>query len=492
MTRKQDLIILFSIFVSGCTGVASLLPPNDPLERLKYDIDTVLLDSIFIPSRASIKVVSLETHETLYERDAKLLFRPASNIKLLTSAAGIHYLGPGFLFKTSVHADSISPDGILTGDIYLKGSGDPDLRTSHLDSLARILRASGLNSITGDVVGDVSYFDDLYWGNGWMWDDEPGSDEMFITPLSVNSNCVKVRVEPGIWAGDSALVSIEPQTEYVMPINFAKTVTDTIVQPLKVTRLFKQRSNIIIVEGEILAGSTPREEQLSVWKPELYAVQLFKEALMRSGVPVRGRARIGTVSAHASELTHHERRFDSIVVNLNKVSDNLSAENTLKTLAAVKRGIPGKAVNGIYVVNEFLSTLGIDTTAYLMADGSGVSHYNLLTTEMLIQLLAAVYNRPDLFPLFYESLPIAGVDGTIRGRMKAMAAEGNVRAKTGTISGVSSLSGYVKSRENEMLAFSIMMQNFIKPNRLYREAQDRIANLLARFSRRRVESAAVN
>jgi len=492
MYKKAVLIILFSIFVSGCTGVASLRPPGDPLERLRFDIDAVLADSIFIPSRTSIKIVSLETHQTLYERDAKLLFRPASNMKLLTSAAAIHFLGAGFLFKTSVHADSISPDGILSGDIYLKGFGDPGLQTSHLDSLAGILKASGLNTITGDVVGDVSYFDDLYWGNGWMWDDEPYSDEMFITPLSVNSNCVIVKVEPGIVAGDSALVSIAPQTEYVVPINFAKTVTDTVIQPLKVTRLFKQRSNIIIIDGQILAGSTPRQEQLSVWKPELYAAQLFKEALMRAGVLVRGRSRIGTVSTGATELTHHERRFDSVVVNLNKVSDNLSAENTLKTLAAIKRGVPGTAVSGIYVVNEFLATLGIDTTGYLMVDGSGVSHYNLLTTEMLIQLLRGMYNRHDLFSLFYESLPIAGVDGTLRGRMKAMAAEGNVRAKTGTISGVSSLSGYVKSRENEMLAFSIMMQNFIKPNQLYREAQDRIANLLARFSRRRIDSAAAN
>lgn len=492
MSRKPDLIILVSLFVFGCAGVSSLRPPTDPLDRLKYDIDTVLSDSIFIPSRASVKVVSLETGETLYARDPKLLFRPASNMKLLTSAACINGLGRDFLFKTSVYADSVSPDGVLLGDIYLKGFGDPHLKTSHLDSLARILKSSGLNIATGDVVGDVTYFDDLYWGSGWMWDDEPYSDEMFITPLSVNSNCVKVKVEPGIVAGDSAIVSIEPQTEYVMLMNFARTVTDTVIQPLKVTRLFKQRSNIIIVEGQILTGSSLREELLSVWRPELYATQLFKEALNRAGIPVRGRARVGTISAFANEVTHHERRFDSIVVNLNKISDNLAAENALKTLAAVKRGIPGNALNGIYLVNEFLSTLGIDTTGYLMVDGSGVSHYNLLTTEMLVQLLVGMYNRPDLFPLFYESLPIAGVDGTLRGRMKAMAAEGNVRAKTGTISGVSSLSGYVKTRENEALAFSIMMQNFIKPNRLYREAQDLIANLLARFDRRRVESAASN
>ncbi|MBI3003866.1 MAG: D-alanyl-D-alanine carboxypeptidase/D-alanyl-D-alanine-endopeptidase [Ignavibacteriales bacterium] len=476
---------LFSLLI-GCAGVQTISPPTDPLERLKYDIDLILADSIFIPARTSIKVSSLESGEVMYERDSKMLMRPASNMKLLTSAAALQILGKDFQFRTSVFVDSTVIDAVLYGNIYLKGFGNPDLTTADLDTLANRIKQMGIAGITGDVIGDVSYFDDEYWGNGWMWDDEPYADEMFISPLSVNDNCVLVKVEPGYFAGDSTKVTVEPATNHVLLVNFAKTVADTVMQPLKITRLFKERANIIVVDGQILAGSTPREEQLSVWKPELYATELFKESLQKTGIRVRGKPKIGAVEPLAREAAFHVQPMDSMVVNLNKSSDNLAAENTLKTIAAVTRGIPGKSQNGVYEVNEFLASFGIDTTSFLMVDGSGVSHYNLLTTEMIVQLLAGMYQRYDLFSLFFDSLPIAGVDGTLRGRMKATSAEGNLRAKTGTISGVSSLSGYVRTRDGEMFAFSMMMQNFIGSSRYYRQAQDEIGILLARFSRHRL------
>ncbi|HLF20263.1 MAG TPA: D-alanyl-D-alanine carboxypeptidase/D-alanyl-D-alanine-endopeptidase, partial [Bacteroidota bacterium] len=290
----------------------SLSPPSDPLERLKYDIDLVLADSIFVPARASVKIVSLESGEVLYERESKMLMRPASNMKLLTSSSALQILGKDFLFKTSVHVDSIMMDGVLYGNIYLKGFGDPDLKTAHLDTLAGQIKLAGINTITGDVVGDASYFDDEYWGAGWMWDDEPFSDEMFITALSVNNNCVRIKVEPGLYAGDSTRVTIDPITNHVLLVNFAKTVTDTVLQPLKITRLFKERSNIIIVDGEILAGSSPSEEELSVWKPELYATELFKEALERAGILVKGRPALGTLPPYARAAASHAQSMDSM------------------------------------------------------------------------------------------------------------------------------------------------------------------------------------
>jgi D-alanyl-D-alanine carboxypeptidase/D-alanyl-D-alanine-endopeptidase (penicillin-binding protein 4) len=482
---KYLWLMCLSLVATSCAIFRSTSPPVDPLERLRYDIDAILSDSIFVPARASIKVVSLETGRTLYERDSKLLMRPASNLKLLTSATAIRTLGKDFMFKTIVTADTNVVNGVLYGNIYLKGFGNPDLKTSDLDSLAKQIKASGINAIVGDVIGDVSFFDDEYWGVGWMWDDEPFSDEMFITPLSVNKNCVIIKALPGLFAGDSLRVTIDPPTSYVLLVNFGKTVVDTVTQPLKITRLFKERSNVIVVDGQMSVTSPPEEEQLSVWRPELYATQLFKEALQRAGIFVQGQAKIGLASPSSQEKASHAQRLDSMLINLNKASDNLAAENTLKTIGAVRHGVPGRAQTGISAVNEFLSSLGIDTTTYLMVDGSGVSHYNLLSVEMIVQLLVAVYQRYDLFPLFYESLPIAGVDGTLRGRMKASAAEGNLRAKTGTISGVSSLSGYVRTRDGEMLAFSMMMQNFISSNRLYRDAQDKIGILLSRFSRTR-------
>ncbi|HEY4612059.1 MAG TPA: D-alanyl-D-alanine carboxypeptidase/D-alanyl-D-alanine-endopeptidase, partial [Bacteroidota bacterium] len=241
----------------------------------------------------------------------------------------------------------------------------------------------------------------------------------------------------------------------------------------------------ITVEGQMLAGGEPEEYILSVWKPELYTAHLLKESFERKGLVVGGEAHVGAAPHEAKEIAQHTWGFDSVVVNLNKISDNLSAENTLKTLGALKRGLPGTARNGIYETKQFLSQFGIDTTKFLMVDGSGVSHYNLLSAEMLVQLLTGMERRPDLFPLFYESLPIAGVDGTLKSRMKGTPAEQNLRAKTGSISGVSSLSGYVRTQDGELLAFSILMQNFIGGNRPYREAQDAIGALLAGFSRTR-------
>jgi len=280
---KRALEPLLILLVAGCTGVSTLSPPSNPLERLKYDIDLALADSLFVPARASVKVVSLETREVLYERSSKALMRPASNMKLLTSSAILHFLGKDFQFRTSVYIDTTIIDGVLYGNIYLKGFGNPDLKTSDLDTLSQIIKRMGILTISGDVIGDVSYFDDEYWGAGWMWDDEPDADEMFISPLSVNDNCVRVKVEPGLFAGDSARASVDPPTNYVLLVNFARTVNDTVLQPLKITRLYKERSNIIIIDGQIQAGSPPEEEQISVWKPELYAAELFKETLQRNG-----------------------------------------------------------------------------------------------------------------------------------------------------------------------------------------------------------------
>jgi len=256
--------------------------------------------------------------------------------------------------------------------------------------------------------------------------------------------------------------------------------------PLRLSRLFKERLNTLTVDGEMkMDTASVDHEQLSVWRPELYATQLFKEELIKTGISVMGNAVLGAVPANAEPKALHELAMDTMVVRMNKASDNLSAENTLKVMAATAFAPPGSAESGVYVVHQFLSTLGIDSTKYLMVDGSGVSHYNLLTAEVLVQLLTAMAHRPDVFPLFYASLPIAGVDGTLRGRMSGSPAEGNLRAKTGSISGTSTLSGYVKTRDGETLAFSIMMQHFIS-SAASRLAQDRIGTLMANFSRNRL------
>lgn len=473
----------------GCAPGLRITRPSDPLEALRYDIDAVLADSIFLQARTGIMVKSLDHGDILYERDGKMLNRPASNMKLLTSAAAISLLGRDFTFTTSVLADTTQAREILYGNLYFKGGGNPDLKTSDLDTIVKQIQQAGFREVQGRIYADVSYFDDLFWGFGWNWDDEPFQYAAFLSPLTMNDNCIRITVSPGDSAGKPATVVTTPPTSFVTLINHCTTAADSVHRPLRVTRLFKERRNTILLEGEIALNARPTDRVLSLWRPELYASQLLKEALERAGIVIWGEPMIGPSAPGAREIAAHSQRLDSMVVNLNKISDNLSAELTLKTLGAVKRGVPGSGENGISVLHEFLNSMGIDTTTIRAADGSGLSYYNLLTADMLVQLLEGMAKKTDLFPLFYTSLPIAGVDGTLTNRMKGTLAEGNLRAKTGTISGVSSLSGYVKTQEGETLAFSMSMQNFILPGRLYQRAQDRIGALLAGFSRNHLNEA---
>jgi D-alanyl-D-alanine carboxypeptidase/D-alanyl-D-alanine-endopeptidase (penicillin-binding protein 4) len=486
---RMKKLLAFSLLIFG--GCASLSPPqipSDPVSLLRRDINSVLSDSIFRHTLPSIKIVSLNSGEVLYRKNDTLLMHPASNLKLMTSATALHALGEDFRFKTSVLVDSLQSGGVVHGNLYLKGYGDPDLKTSDLDSLAATLYSMGIRRIDGDVVADDSYFDDLYWGNGWMWDDEPDPDEMFISALSVNKNCVTVSVAPATTPGDPPMVTIKPSTPFITVLNSAKTVDDTSDYSLKVSRLFKERLNTITVSGDIPRSSWPQQNRLSVWQPALYAAELFKESLQRDSVTVLGQIRLGMSPTNAGELTSHLWPIDSVLIAMNKNSDNLSAENLLKAVGARQRGIPGTAQNGIYVENEFLSSFGIDTSASSIVDGSGVSHYNLLTVDDIIRLLAGIAKRPNPFHVIYESLPIAGVDGTLESRMIGTTAQGTVRAKTGTISGVSAMSGYVTTRDGELLAFSMVMENFVMATRYYQRAQDRICQLLARFSRKQTVS----
>jgi D-alanyl-D-alanine carboxypeptidase/D-alanyl-D-alanine-endopeptidase (penicillin-binding protein 4) len=478
------IIVVIWSFTSGCAAPREITRPSNPVEALRYDIDSILSDSIFVPTDAAIKVVSLDRNEVLYERNSRKLMRPASNTKLLTSAAALLTLGQDHVFQTRILADSLRADGSVEGPLYIKGFGNPDLTTADLDSMIQQLKAIGIRSISGNIVADASWFDDLYWGTGWMWDDEPDSDAAGVSALSVNKNCVKVSVIPAKSPGGGVQVIIDPPTSYVSLTNTARTVADTALIPLEVTRLYKERLNTLVVSGEITAGKDTVIRRTTVWRPELYAATLLKERLEASGITVRGQPTIGVTLPWSRELAYHHWPLDTMIVNLNKVSDNLSAENTLKSVSVARGGIPGSAKHGLFQVNETLAELGIDTTQYFIVDGSGVSHYNLLTAETLVQLLTAMTRKSEIFPLYYKSLPIAGVDGTLEKRMRGTRAEGNLRAKTGSLTGISNLSGYVTTADGEHLVFSMLMQNFILPIRLYRNAQDQIGALLAGFRRR--------
>ncbi len=488
MPARITLVLLTALLV-GCTGSREIfrtLPPPppsvgalsvSPIPGIKARIDALIADSLFPPSNIGISVASLTHGDQLYALNEHMLFNPASNQKILTTCTALGTLGTSYGFSTAVFTDSVRRL------VVLKGYGDPLTSTGDLDSLARC--AAPLLSATAPwrVAVDISFFDDLPWGTGWMWNDEPEADGMSISPVTLNNNTITVRVLPAAEAGIAPIVSIDPPTSYVTIENTATTVADTPAVSLEISRKWRERSNTITVKGQIRLGGRGRTAQLSLWKPELYAGSVFADRLRAWGVPVEDPVIVDTVTATMVELQRHVHGIDTVITFLNKVSDNLSAECVLKTIAAERYKIPGSAEAGRSLVNEFLTACGVDTNRISVADGSGLSRYNLTSAATMVRVLEQVYRDTRSFPLFYHALPVAGVDGTIESRMRGTLAAGNLRAKTGSLSAVSALSGYVQTLDGEMLVFSMLMQNFPGATRPYRMVQDAIGEYLAGLKR---------
>ncbi|HTO92773.1 MAG TPA: D-alanyl-D-alanine carboxypeptidase/D-alanyl-D-alanine-endopeptidase, partial [Bacteroidota bacterium] len=352
----------------------------------------------------------------------------------------------------------------------------------NLDTLAAVLRATLPAESTWTIAGDLSLFDDLPRGPGWAWDDEPDPTAMSISALSLNGNTVGVTVRPGSRTGDSAHVTIDPPTTFTPLENEATTDTAGAKSTIDVTRNWREHMNTVIVRGKIPQQDTAESTSLCVADPHWYALTVFREKLEAWGIRCGG-LMLDTVPRGAAEYAACGHRLDSVLVFMNHESDNLSAENILKTLAAEKTRLPGTTAGGAEVVMLFLAGLGLDTTNISIADGSGVSRYDLTSAATITALLEAMRNKRDMFPAWYASLPVAGRSGTIARRMRGTAAEGNLRAKTGTLNGVSALSGYVTTADGEELAFSILMQNYPSRAGAYRRAQDRIGALLAGLKR---------
>jgi len=485
---KTLIAALSALLVAGCAPGTSpqrtvheapgRIPSVSPYPALKHALDAFLPDTLFPPCNAAIRIISLTEGETLYDLNGELTLTPASNQKLFTSACALSELGPAYLFRTGVFVDTAAPPRII-----VRGSGDPLLTTKDLDTLAAAIRAAVPPESSWTVAGDLSMFDDLSRGEGWTWDDEPDPSAMFISPLSLNGNTVRVLVRPGKSPGDSARVEIDPPTSYVEIENTATTDTAGSRSTVKVSRNWREHLNSITVKGLVSPRDTLIDVTLSITDPHWYTLTVLREKLEAWGLRCNG-ILLDTVPRGAPEIARRSHRLDSVLTYMNTVSDNLSAENVLKTIAAERIGIPGSAAGGAEIVRRFLAETGIDTSRIVIADGSGVSRYNLTSASAITTLLASMKRRTDLFRSWYQTLPAAGVSGTISGRMRGTPAEGNLRAKTGTLEGVSSLSGYVTTAEGEELAFSILMQQYPARAREYRRVQDRIGAFLAGLKRR--------
>jgi D-alanyl-D-alanine carboxypeptidase/D-alanyl-D-alanine-endopeptidase (penicillin-binding protein 4) len=470
--------------------------PVPALTDLRATIDTILADDRLAGAQAGVVVVDTTTGATLYDRNGDRRLVPASNTKLLTSTAALEILGADHRFDTDVRAAGTRRGPVLRGDLYLRGTGDPTMLAADYDALAASVAATGLRTVTGGLVADDTWFDDQRLGSSWTWDDEPYYYSAQVSALTVapdtdyDAGTVIVHVAPGATAGSPPVVTMTPPNGYLTVDNRASTTAAGGADTVTIER--RHGDNTVVVTGGIPVGGSTVEDWVTVWEPTGYAADVFRRALARHGVRVTGPTTRGRATpAKASPVaTHRSMTLAELAVPFLKLSNNGHAEVLTKSVGRATSGA-GTWAAGLAGIAGYLRTHGVDPAGLRQDDGSGLSRRTVVAPRDIAGLLVAARAEP-WFDAWYAALPVAGVPdrlvgGTLRNRMRDTAAAGNVHAKTGSLTGVSSLSGYVTSADGHKLVFAIVLNNQLAS---VTSIQDRIAVTLAGYDSTSTDRAA--
>ena len=358
-------------------------------------LDSLTSDTLLRCTQLGLMVFDLAADSVIYSYGGQQTLRPASTMKLLTSVTALDLLGSRYDYRTSLYYQGRMADGVLEGDVWLVGGMDPLFDDTDLRIMAETLHRVGIDSISGRIMKDVTFKEDMLLGEGWCWDD----DNPQLTPLLIS-----------------------------------------------------------------------RKDEFA---------ERFKEELEKCSIIVNAPISAGRLPKDALLVCSRSHPLSEVLVPMMKESDNLYAESMFFQIAAATGQRPAKAVHARQAVKSLLSKAGVRGIPYRIADGSGLSLYNYVTPELMVRLLRYAYLKRDVMAALYPALPVAGVDGTLKKRMKGSAAEGNVHAKTGTLTGISSLAGYCRAANQHLLAFCIINQGIMK-NAEGRNFQDKVCEALCR------------
>ncbi|WP_458353477.1 D-alanyl-D-alanine carboxypeptidase/D-alanyl-D-alanine endopeptidase [Peribacillus frigoritolerans] len=486
MTLKRKLSFIFFLFLICFFDGESMKAANND-GNLGQEIQRILEQSPGLAGALTgISIRSAETGEMIYERGAQTRLRPASNLKLLTSAAALETLGEDHVFQTELYLKGVQVGHVLQGDVYLKGKGDPTLLEKDFDELAASLKHRQVKLVHGDLIGDDSWYDDVRYSQDLVWSDEQEYYGAAVSALTASPNedydtgTIIVEIAPGEKAGKRAKVKLEPETDYVKVINKTKTESADANKKIEVER--SHGTQVITVTGTIPEDAGVTKEWISVEDPTEYALSLFEKSMKKHGIKVLGKRKKGKTPEGADMIgTHQSMPLSQLLIPFMKMSNNSHAEVLVKEMGKEADG-EGSWKDGLKVARNQLKSMGINMQTIMMRDGSGISQVNMIPANEITKLLYAIQEK-TWFPAYLNALPIAGnenrmVGGTLRKRMKGTLAAGNVRAKTGTISGTSSLSGYVTTKRGEKIIFSIILNNFVDEKGIT-AIQDKIAVMLA-------------
>ncbi|NIQ03447.1 MAG: D-alanyl-D-alanine carboxypeptidase/D-alanyl-D-alanine-endopeptidase [Nitrospinaceae bacterium] len=454
-------------------------------ERFRQTIDSLLDQSCQDGLRVGAKFYSLDRNKVLYSRNSDTLFTPASNMKMFTSAMALKKVGPDYRFHTRLYTNGQIRGGVLKGNLYIKGFGDPSLVTEQMWILVNELKNLPIIRVQGNIIADNSYFE----GEGRLktWKPYRGP-EAYLAPvgaLSFNFNTVTVHIEPGPTVGSPPLVVVDPNLDYFRVVNRAVTTArKKRRRPLIVTRRGRRGHDEILIKGTLPKYVARKKYYLNVTRPTQYTATAFKKYLEQAGVRVTGKIVQGEVPAHAKLLLDHESPpLADILRGLNKFSNNFMAEQILIALAAQFHGEPGTTENGVLLLQEYMQGLGYAVNQYRMVDGSGLSKENLVTPDQIVSLLQDAHEDLSIFPEFISALGVMGLDGSVVDRMHHSKEAQRIRVKTGTLNHVSALSGYYQSLDGERFAFSILLNDLKCSNGTAMKLEDRMMEIALQFHR---------
>lgn len=465
------------MFLPFCLLLLSAQNTNDCIvysNALASRLDTLVKYQLPAGSNVSISVYDLTADKPLYGYQADKLSRPASTMKLLTTIAALARPDADEPFRTEVWCKGVIERDTLQGDIYVVGGFDPEFDDAALDSLVGSVARLPFSVVRGRIYGDVSLKDSLYWGSGWLWDDTPYSFQPYLSPLMLSKGTVTVTAFPGV-QGDTARVECTPASSYYTLANATQTRTPSAGR-FAVSRNWLTNGNDLTVAGNV---DGKRTGKVNIYSSQDFFMHTFLERLRAKGI------RCGADYAFAEfrhdslsvRMASYETPVQAVVNQLMKESDNLNAEAMLCRLGAqCTGGRHVSAEDGLSAIRQLIEKLGYAPERYNLADGCGLSNYNYVSSELLVAFLRFAYSRTELFRKLYKALPIGGVDGTLKNRMKkGTPSYKRVHAKTGSFTAVNCLAGYLKADNGHQMAFAIMNQNVLS-GREARRFQDEVCD----------------
>lgn len=483
-------LLIASLFysIAGCS-TQSIVTQEDNFNRTISRIDSLFNADMFKHAHWGVLIKSLDTGKKWYEKNPEKVFMPASNEKIITTSAALLNLGPHFKFETKLYFIGDLTDSILHGDLVVWSNGDPTMYTRFYNDPRDVfykwadkLDSLGIKRITGNIIGNDNAFDDNHLGYGWSLD---GLDTWYsaeVGALQLNENYIDFKIVPPISVEDSVKIIPNLQSNYYKIVNNIEVV-DTGRSRINFKR--NPGENIIYFDGHVKSGAKDFEVSPTITNPTLFYVTVLDEVLEERGIIIDGSpVDVDLIENWSDEINddklldhHYSKELSEILKMLMKKSQNLYAETMVRVLGWKFEG-KGSFRNGKKIIDNSLSQFGVSEGSYKFMDGSGLSRYNYVSPDALVKILEGMY-KSEYKDLWLETFPVGGIDGTLKNRFKNNSAQGIVKAKTGTISNVRGLSGYVNTKEGENIVFSFLINGHLLTSKDTETITDKVIELLA-------------